>query len=569
MNRTRNVRVLPLVAVSAASLALLSASVTAGASPPVKEISLEPIGTYRDGAFDVSAAEIVAHDPRTQRLFVVNADPAGPAIDVLDMSDPTAPVFVKSIIRLGGTPNSVDVHNGVVAVAVENPVKDWPGQVVFFDTDGVELNRVEVGALPDMLTFTPNGRQVVVANEGEPFAEFEGKLPAYDPSRDPVGSISIIDLQRGVGRASVRTAGFEAFESRRDELVARGVRLNATVPTVAQDLEPEYVTVSQDSRTAWAVLQEANAIAEIDLRRGVVTNVVALGRKDHSVPGSGLDPSDRDGAAIRPIDNLFGIHMPDGIANVRFRGQTYLLTANEGDARAYTGLTDESRVRSLRDITANGAGPREAALCEDEFPDRVDLVKEEQLGRLTVSTIDGYDPERNCYFELHAFGARSFSVFKTNGELVWDSGDQFEQLTLDAFPDFFNSGHDEVAFDNRSDNKGPEPEGITVEKLNGRTYAFIGFERVGGVVTYDVTNPTAPVLVDYVNNRDFAAQLAGQEAATEDEKFVPGPESGDLGAEGITVIRAGDSPTGSALVVVANEVSGTTTIFEVVRRRGR
>jgi 2',3'-cyclic-nucleotide 2'-phosphodiesterase / 3'-nucleotidase / 5'-nucleotidase len=567
MNRTRNVSVLPLVAVSAASLALLSASVTAGASPPVKEISLEPIGTYRDGAFEVSAAEIVAHDPRTQRLFVVNADPADPAIDVLDMSDPTAPRLVASIVDLGGTPNSVDVHDGIVAVAVENPVQDQPGHVVFLDTDGVELNRVQVGALPDMLTFTPNGQQVVVANEGEPFAEFEGELPAYDPSRDPVGSISIIDLQRGVGRASVRTAGFEAFDARRDELVARGVRLNAAVPTVAQDLEPEFVTVSQDSRTAWAVLQEANAIAEIDLRRGVVTDVVALGRKDHSVPGSGLDPSDRDGVAeIRPVDNLFGIHMPDGIANVRFRGQTYLLTANEGDARAYTGLTDEVRVRDLRDITAGGSGPRSAALCAEEFPDRANLVETNQLGRLTVSTIDGYDPVRNCYFELHAFGARSFSVFTTDGELVWDSGDEFERLTRAEFPAFFNSGHAEVSFDNRSDNKGPEPEAITVEKLDGRTYAFIGFERVGGVVTYDVTNPTAPVLVDYVNNRDFAAQLAGQEA---DDDFVPGVESGDLGPEGITVIQAGDSPTGSALVVVANEVSGTTTIFEVVRRRGR
>ncbi|MGF1599088.1 MAG: choice-of-anchor I family protein [Acidimicrobiales bacterium] len=558
-----------LLAIVAASLVLLTGPVTAGASPPSKGISLQPIGTYRDGAFDVSAAEIVAHDPDSQRLFVVNADPDGPAIDVLDITDPTSPALVKSITGLGGTPNSVDVNDGVVAVAVENPVKDEPGEVVFFDTDGNELNRVQVGALPDMLTFTPNGKWIVVANEGEPFAEFEGDTPGYDPGRDPVGSISIIDIRRGVDRATVRTAGFEAFDARRAELVAQGVRLNPTVPTVSQDLEPEYISVSHDSRTAWAVLQEANAIAEIDLRRGVVTKISALGRKDHSLPGNGLDPSDKDGVAgIRPIDNVVGIHMPDGIANVRFRGQTYILTANEGDARAYTGLTDESRVRSLRDITAGGSGPRENALCEEEFPDRKNLIEEDELGRLTVSTIDGYDPVRNCYFELHAFGARSFSVFTTDGELVWDSGDEFERVTRDAFPDFFNSGHDEVEFDNRSDNKGPEPEGITVEKLNGRTYAFIGFERIGGVITYDVTDPTRPVLVDYVNNRNFAAQLAGQVEAEETGRtFVPGPESGDLGPEGVTVIRATDSPTKKTLVVVANEVSGTTTIFEVVQRR--
>lgn len=548
MNHSRIKR--RLLAVGTVAVGLAAIATTATASPPPKPIGLELIGTYASGQFDASAAEIVAHDPKTQRLFVVNA--GSKTIDVLDISDPTLPALVSTISDLGGTPNSVAVSRSTLAVAVENPVKDLPGWVVFFDTDGTELNRVQVGALPDMLVFTPNGQQVVVANEGEPFAGFEGDLPAYGASRDPVGSISIIDVRRGIARASVRTAGFEAFDARRDELVARGVRLNPNVPTVSQDLEPEYVTVSHDSRTAWVALQEANAIAEVDLRRAAVTDVVALGRKDHSLPGNGLDPSDRDGvAAIRTFDNVYGIHMPDAIANLRFRGQTYLLTANEGDARAYTGLTDESRARDLRDITG---GARSEALCADEFPDREDLIEQSELGRLTVSTIDGYDPDRNCFAELHAFGARSFSIFTTGGELVWDSGDAFEQLTLERFPGFFNAGHTNPEFDNRSDNKGPEPEGVAVEKINGRVYAFIGFERVGGVVTYDVTDPRRPVLVDYVNNRDFAAQIDGGDA-------------GDLGPEGITVIPAGDSPHSSPLVVVANEVSGTTTLFEVVRRR--
>jgi hypothetical protein len=544
--------------------ALVTVAAPTAAAPARPSVRLEPIGTYRDGAFEVSAAEIVAHDPATQRLFVVNADPDDPGIDILDASEPTAPTLVTAVRGLGGTPNSVDVAGGLVAVAVGNPVHDLPGEVVFLDTDGLELSRVEVGALPDMLTFTPNGRHVVVANEGEPFAGFEGDDPAYSPDRDPVGSVSIIDLRRGAEAATVRTAGFEAFNDQRDQLIADGVRLNPTVPTVAQDLEPEYLTVSQNSRTAWVALQENNAIAEVDLAGGAVTDIFALGRKDHSVPGSGIDPSDEDGVAdIRTLDNVYGIHMPDGIASMRFRGQTYLVTANEGDARAYTGLTDESRVRDLRDIT--GADERYEALCEDEFPDREDLIERPELGRLTVSTIDGYDAARNCYAELHAFGARSFSVFTTDGQLVFDSGDEFEQVTRDAFPDFFNSDHAAAAFDNRSDNKGPEPEGIAIERIRGRTYAFIGFERVGGVITYDITNPTQPVVVDYVNNRDFEAQFAGQEA---DEDFVPGVESGDLGPEGVTVITADNSPTGTPLVVVANEVSGTTTIFEVRHDNG-
>jgi hypothetical protein len=542
-----------LLAALATVAAAAGQTASVGASPPLKPIELEPIGTYRHGGFAVSSAEITAYDERTQRLFVVNADPTDPGIDILDLSDPTDPTLVGEVRGLGGNPNSVAVSRGTVAVAVENPIKDAPGWVVFLDADGEELNRVQVGALPDMLTFAPNGTQIVVANEGEPFAGLEGDPAPYDPTRDPVGSVSIIDVRRGVERATVRTAGFEAFNSQRERLVADGVRLNPTVPTVAQDLEPEYITVSQNSRTAWVALQEANAIAEIDLGQARVTKIVALGRKDHSLPGNGIDPSDEDGPAIRNLDNVYGIYMPDGIASVQFRGTTYLLTANEGDARAYTGLTDEARVRDLRDVT--GADERFEALCEDEFPEREDLIERDELGRLTVSTIDGYDPERNCFFELHAFGARSFSVFTTDGDLVFDSGDAFEQLTFEANEAFFNSNHEEASQDNRSDNKGPEPEGIAVERINGRTYAFIGFERVGGIVTYDVTDPRNPVLVDYVNNRDFVAQESGA-----DQELW-----GDLGPEGITVITAAKSPTREPLVVVANEVSGTTTIFRVAR----
>jgi len=557
-------RTVVLVALGTAAAGLLASTTPTSASPPPTAIALEPIGTYRHGGFEVSSAEIVAHDPRTQRLFVVNADPADPGLDILDTADPTAPSLVGEVRNLGGNPNSVAVSRGLVAVAVENPVKDEPGWVVFLDTDGNELNRVTVGALPDMLTFTPNGNQVVVANEGEPFAGFEGEDPGYDADRDPEGSVSVIDVRRGAERATVRAAGFEVFNTQRDQLIGDGVRLNPIVPTVAQDLEPEYVTVSRNSRTAWVVLQEANAIAEVDLSSVTVTDIAALDRKDHSIDGNGLDPSDRDGVAdIRTVDNLNGIHMPDGIANVEFRGQTYILTANEGDARAYTGLTDEARVKDLRDVI--DIDGRSDALCKEEFPNRAALVSDAQLGRLTVSTIDGFDASRNCYAELHAFGARSFSVFTTDGVLVFDSGDMLEQLTLAEEENglVFNSDHAAAAFDNRSDNKGPEPEGITVETIRGRTYAFIGLERVGGVVTYDVTDPRNPVLVDYVNNRDFVAQLAGQDEFGED--FVPGAESGDLGPEGITVITAGNSPIGVPLVVVANEVSGTTTIFEVVR----
>lgn len=544
--------------------------VLAAPAPRPVGITLVPIGTYlavdSEGRplFDQSAAEIVAHDPQTQRLFVVNF--AEEAVDILDISDPRAPTRFRQVTDLGGAPNSVAVANGLVAVAVEAPVKTDNGWAVFLDADGTVLNTLMVGALPDMITFTPDGTKVLVANEGEP-------SDPYNPANDPEGSVSIIDVSGGVEFLSdddVRTADFRAFNDQRDALIAQGVRIHPNAPTVAQDLEPEYITVSEDSTTAWVSLQENNALAVIDIASATVMDILPLGRKDHSIQGNGLDASDRNGVIdIRTWPRVYGIHMPDAIASYSFRGQTYVLTANEGDAREWGPLmTDVSRVRDLRNITSGGSGNRALALCETAFPDRATLVDETQLGRLNVSTIDGFNAVDNCFEELHALGARSFSIWTANGQLVFDSGDQFEQITAKVNPDFFNSNHRETSFKTRSDDKGPELEPITVAKLFGRTYAFIGFERIGGVIIYDITNPYAPYFVDYTNNRDFSINLA-QQSGESDQDYEARiaaelPLAGDLGIEDIIVIQPKDSPIGRPLVVTANEVSGTTTIFEVI-----
>jgi len=531
-------------------------------------ITLMPIGTYlavdSEGKplFDQSAAEIVAHDPQTQRLFVVNF--AENAVDILDITNPREPTRVGQVTGLGGAPNSVAVANGLVAVAVEAPVKTDNGWAVFLDTDGNVRNALQVGALPDMITFTPDGSKVLVANEGEP-------SDPYVPETDPEGSVSIIDVSGGVDFLTsndVLTADFRGFNNQRQNLIAQGVRIHPNAPTVAQDLEPEYITVSDDSMTAWVSLQENNALAVIDIAAATVTAILPFGRKDHSIQGNGLDASDRNNVIdIRPWPRVYGIHMPDAIASYSFRGQNYVLTANEGDAREWGPLmTDVSRIRDLRDVT--GSINRGDALCEDAFPNRESLVEQPQLGRLNVSTIDGFNTEDNCFEELHALGARSFSIWTADGQLVFDSGDEFEQFTAKVNPDFFNSNHRETSFKTRSDDKGPEPEPITVAKLLGRTYAFIGFERIGGVMIYDITNPYAPYFVDYTNNRDFSINLARRQGESEEayEARIAAelPLAGDLGIEDIIVIQAKDSPIGRPLVVTANEVSGTTTIFEVI-----
>lgn len=498
-------------------------------APVVVPSLLQPLGTYETDIFEESAAEIVVYDPASQRLFVINA--SAPSVDVLDIRDPNNPTKLFDIdpSEFGANANSVAIANGIVAVAVEAEEKTDPGSVVFYDIDGNFLSFVTVGALPDMLTFTPDGTKVLVANEGEPNADY---------SIDPEGSISIIDVSGGITnltQADVTTADFTAFNDQQDELIASGVRIFGPNATVAQDVEPEYIAVTDDSSIAYVALQENNALAVVDIASGTVTDILPLGFKDHSkVP---LDASDRDdGINITTYPNLFGMYMPDAISLYEVGGETYIVTANEGDAREYDTFAEEARVKDLQ-------------LDPIAFPNAAELQADEALGRLTVTTTLGDANGDGLYEALYAFGGRSFSIWTAEGALVYDSGAKFEQIIADRFPDNFNSNHVDNDFDNRSDNKGPEPEGVAIGEIDGRTYAFIGLERFGGVMTYDITNPAESFFVDLVNNRDFSGDPAAGTA-------------GDLGAEGVIFISEADSPNGKPLVVVGNEVSGTTTVFD-------
>ncbi|MEA3276983.1 MAG: choice-of-anchor I family protein [Pseudomonadota bacterium] len=495
-------------------------------------IELVPLDTYATGIFDKSAAEIVAHDPASQRLFVVNGAEA--AIDVLDASDPSnlVKLFAIDVSPYGKAANSVDVSEGVVAAALENNNAQANGEVVFFDTNGAFLGRVTVGALPDMLTFTHNGDWLLVANEGE---------PSDDYTVDPLGSVSIIDMRDGaddVDQSDVRSVDFSEFNN---VPLDPSVRIFGPRATVAQDLEPEYIATSKNGRHAWVVMQENNAMARIDVRRAKVLDLFGLGFKDHSVAGNGIDASNKDGAINIAEWPVLGMYQPDAIGTYRHKGRTLIVTANEGDSRDYGGFSEEGRVK---DLTLDPAA----------FPDAATLQMDENLGRLKITTSNGDLDGDGDFDELYAYGARSFSIRTAQGKLLYDSGDDFEQITAVQIPADFNSTNDENAsFDNRSDDKGPEPEGLTLGKVEGRTYAFIGLERVGGIMVYDITNPNDVAFVQYINTRDFAGD---PETGT----------AGDLGPEGLTFIEEDDSPTEEPLLAVASEVSGTVTLYVIVSK---
>ncbi|MEB3212754.1 MAG: choice-of-anchor I family protein [Leptolyngbyaceae bacterium] len=521
-----------LLSFGISSLIALSTAAVAQAS-----VTLSPAGTYSTGIFDGSAAEIAAYDPVTQYVFITNA--ADNAIDVINIADPTNPALVFSI-ELDGGVNSVSTYDGIVAAAVEADNTQEPGQVVFFDTEGTMLNSVTVGALPDMLTFTPDGTKVLVANEGE---------PSEDYSVDPEGSVSIIDLSNGVSNATVTTAGFSQFN---DAELDESVRIFGQDATVAQDIEPEYITVSPDSSTAWVALQENNALGILDVNAGEIIAIVGLGFKDHSLPENSLDASNLDEAInFASYENLFGVYQPDAIAAYTADGNTYIVSANEGDSRLRPTGDDEIEGLEEGDLFNEEARIADLTLDPTAFPDAAMLQDDAVLGRLKVTTTMGDTDGDGDFDELYAYGARSFSIWDAEGNRVYDSGNEFAQIVADAYPDDFNSTNDENgSFDDRSDDKGIEPEGVTIGQIGTQTYAFIGLERIGGVMVYDVTNPEAPEFQTYVNNRDFAGDA---EAGT----------AGDLGPEGLVFVSEEDSPTGTPLLIVTNEVSGTTTIFTI------
>jgi DNA-binding beta-propeller fold protein YncE len=487
------------------------------------QLSLSLLSTHQTGIFDASAAEIPAYDAMTKRLFVTNS--SANQLTILDINNPRNPIALSPINLTGGGVNSVAINNGLVAVAEQGAVVTDPGMVSFYDINGTFLNSVTVGALPDMLAFTPDGSRILVANEGEPNDDY---------TIDPEGSISIINRSD----FSVVNAGFGAFNSQINDLRDAGVRIFGPGATVAQDLEPEYITISEDSTTAWISLQENNALAKLDIATGIITDILPLGFKDLSLPENALDASNRDDAInIQPYPNLFGMYQPDSIASYEVGGKTYIVTANEGDARDYAGFSEEARVADL-------------ILDPTAFPDAATLQLDENLGRLTVTNTLGDTDGDGDFDEIYVFGGRSFSIFDEDGNLVWDSGNDFEIRLAALLPDFFNANNDNNTFDNRSDDKGPEPEALTIGVVGDQIYAFIGLERIGGIMVYNITDPNNPIFVTYTNNRDF----------TQD---VTSPLAGDLGPEGFLFIDPKDSPTGSSLLVVANEVSGTTSIYSV------
>lgn len=475
---------------------------------PLEQTVNEDLASYQEIASinlgGLGAAEITTYDPITKRLFAVNNGTTN-KIDVIDIANPASISVVKSISMLpyGGYVNSVDVKNGMLAAAIESTNKQAPGKIVVFNTSTLkEIASINVGALPDMVVFSPNGKFIFSANEGEPNDTY---------TNDPAGTVSIINVDNNF---TVTTFDFAGFSSQLSALSASGFRVFGPGKNFVNDIEPEYITVSSDSKTAWVTLQENNAIAEIDILSATIKKIMPLGFKDYSAPGNAFDFSDKDAAIAFKNAPVFGTYMPDAIASYYYNGETFLFTANEGDAREYTGFAEVKRVGTV-------------VLDPVAFPTGATLKTDAQLGRLNITTTLGDKDGDGDFDALYSFGARSFSVWNAStGALVWDSKNELD----------VKSNELGVYDDTRSDDKGAEPESVTIGRVGSKTVAFVGLERTDAVAVYDVTDPTKPT-------------------------FIKMFKTGDA-PEGLLFISASKSPIGQSLVVVSSENDGLVKIYK-------
>lgn len=507
-----------------------------------------------------SSSEIISFDRSQRLLYSTYGVPGAGGVQVIDASNPAnlreqGRVSLNSLEGLTvGSVSSVAADPAGrgfgVATFIPQASGSSPGRVVFFDpaTFGV-LQSVEVGYHPDMVRFSADGRSLFVANEGEPVSE---GASAPFMHYDRPGSISVIDLASVSSKADLvgLSVGQVATYDFSTPNLAAGVSLdgarvhpsNAAPASRANDLEPEYI--AQQGDRLFVSLQENNAIAEFDLASRQWTGIRSLGTIEQRV-----DASDRDGG-IHIDDLVHGMPMPDTLATLEIGGRTLILTANEGDGRPPDHVQSGHPLATRDDprVSELGSGGRPA--LDPDYRASLDGLyggnarANAALGRLRVSRYDGDLDADGDIDQLTMFGTRSLSIWDAGtGGLVWDSGSAFEEITADRVPLLFNSEGSESSFDGRSPNKGPEPEGLTLGEVNGRTWAFIGLERVGGVMIFDVTRPESPSFVDYFN-------------------------TGEIAPEGLEFVPAFASPWGVPLLFVGYEVSSRIGVYAIVPETG-
>jgi len=498
-----------------------------------------------------SAGEIVGFDKVSKNLFVTSSSSAAYQINIFDLSNPSSSVGVGAIdfsLSFGSKANmsalsSVAINSAKgfgVASLIPTANTTTLGKVGFFDlASRTSLGTIDVGYHPDSVSFSPDGSKLIVVNEGE----FSSNSTTNPTGANAPGSISIFDISSitssNLANLASLTPVTRDFSSpnlasgvslsgiRNSNVAAIGTSGNfiASVPDFTQAanqdpnaIEPEYASVIGDK--VYVSLQDNNAIGEYDLTQNQWTKVTNLGTITQTI-----DATD-SGSTISITQTVKGLPMPDTVATYSKNGKTYVVTANEGDARV-----DDRDISRFGDIAGSDSMN---TILDSNYPTSNNSTRADtQLGKLYVSRIDGDTDGNGKIDEIRMIGTRSFTIWEVTGaglQQVYDSGSYFETYIRD------NDASGWV--DGRSDDKGPEPEGLTLGEIDGKTFAFIGMERNNGIFMFDITDPNAPSFFGYTR--------------TSDGSNTP------LRPEGMSFISAADSPNGQNLLIVGYEGDGTT-----------
>jgi len=535
-----------------------SALITAGQFPvraneaTVKITEISAISLDGEGS-----GEIATFHPGSKRIFATNG--VKNSIDIFDISNVAAPKKVGSLSLspYGNDVTSVAAGRDVVVAAVlvtetfsATGAPSTPnGKLVVFDTNGKVLSSPDIlGVLPDSVTFAPNGTTALVAIEGQPVCAKDDPATAakedtdYSKASDPEGGVSIVDLTNPAAPV-VKFAGFKQFNVA--QMKAKGIAVSSVVNNVAKDFEPEFIT-AVDNKYAYVTIQEANAIGKLDIEAASFESVTRAFESKLSV--TARDTSDRDsGAGPRNYANVVGASQPDAIASFKVGSGHYFVTANEGDAREYTCLNDDLRGSSLK-------------VDSRRFPNWSTLSASAALGRAKVNPTIGDRDGDGDIDTIHLRGSNSMTMYR-NGIALWDSGELLDQIQITAFGVANINGSHSLSSDkstmnyvgqDRSDDKGSEPEGVAVGMVGNTRVAILGLERMTALAVFDITQPRSPVFQEWLQMLPA--------------KATPAKDVKHWSPEGIVFVPADKSPSGKALIITSYELSGSISIHQIEPR---
>ncbi len=556
MKQDPHMKKFPLVAIT---FLTASALITAGQLPALANeatVKVTEIAAISSGDGEGSS-EIAAFHAGSKRIFATNG--VKNAIDIFDISDVANPkkVGAVSLAPYGNDVTSVaagrDVVVAVVLVTETYSAAGAPttpnGKIVVFDTNGKVLSSPDIlGVLPDSITFAPNGTTALVAIEAQPVcakdnpATTEKENLDYSKASDPVGGVSVVDLSNPAAPV-VRFAGFDKFTV--ETMRGKGIAVSSIVNSVSKDFEPEFVT-AVDNNYAYVTIQEANAIGKLNIESATFESITRA--FESRVSKVARDTSDKDsGAGPRTYQNVVAASQPDAIAGFKFGSGHYFLTANEGDSREYTCLNDDLRGASLKVDTKR-------------FPNWTTLSGAAALGRAKVNPNNGDTDLDGDIDTIHLRGSNSMTMYR-NGVALWDSGALLDQIQTTAFGVANINGSHSYSSDkttmnyvgqDRSDDKGAEPEGVAIGMVGGRRIAILGLERMTALAIFDITAPLAPVFQEWL-----------QMLPT---KATPAKDVKHWSPEGIVFVPADKSPSGKALIITSYELSGSLSIHQIEPR---